>query len=159
MSAGGEPTVDGAIETLRLVHADLVRERDRLRDARRAVTAQLGPFPASAGLVVGLFAALQPHFHGHPTRIVLISAAVLIFALIVSVSFRGLRFKPYRELSKITGEGLPEREWLTAENERLRGLLDGDLAKNFSRERNALLTVQVLLVLEATLLVLSRLVG
>jgi hypothetical protein len=42
--------------TLRLVYDDVVRERDRLRDARRAVTSQLEPFPVASAVVVGVVA-------------------------------------------------------------------------------------------------------
>ena len=59
------------LETLRLVYADLINERDRLRDARRSITTQLGPLPASAGLIIGLFAAfgdIESGAHDTPLR-------------------------------------------------------------------------------------------
>jgi hypothetical protein len=44
--------------TLRQVCDNLVRERDRLRDARRSVSSQLGPLPAASAIDLGLFGSL-----------------------------------------------------------------------------------------------------
>jgi hypothetical protein len=48
-----EPT-----EALSLAYQDIVTERDRLRAARAAITRQLGPLPASAGIAISLVGAL-----------------------------------------------------------------------------------------------------
>jgi hypothetical protein len=45
------------VEVLKLVLADVEKERDRLRNARAAWTARLGPLPASVAVVTGIIAA------------------------------------------------------------------------------------------------------
>lgn len=87
--------------TLRLVHEDVVGERDRLRSARAAITSQLGPLPASAGIVIGLIGGLDHRVeHGF-----LIAAGVL-FGLVILISVRYSRLAPYRVLRsrRVLGE-------------------------------------------------------
>lgn len=104
-----------SVETLRLIYDDLVRERDRLRDARRAVTAQLGPLPASAGIIVSLFAAFLPQ-GGSPAYSILLGFALIPFVLILVLSSRASRRDPYRSMRKPAAEmsekSLSERAWL-----------------------------------------------
>ena len=145
------------LETLRLVYADLINERDRLRDARRSITAQLGPLPASAGLIIGLFAAFGDIESGRMT--LLYGLALLPFLLVMLVSTLALRRNPYRKLTKRepqTAEGddlLPEEEWLT-QRIALERRSYVDLEHDFEEERTSLLRVQVLLGAEVVYLVL-----
>jgi hypothetical protein len=83
------------VEILKLVLADVEKERDRLRNARASWTARLGPLPASAAVVTGIVAAAQGKVDWWWA-----AAAGLIFIalLAVSLSFSGL--KPYRELRR-----------------------------------------------------------
>jgi hypothetical protein len=85
------------LETLRLVYADRVNERDRLRDARRDVTARLGPIPASAGVIIAPFAALGPDLERRWTAL-LFGLALVPFVLVMVISARALNEKSYREL-------------------------------------------------------------
>jgi hypothetical protein len=111
----GEPDV----ETLQLIYDRLVRERDRLRDARRAVTAQLGPLPAAAAVLLGLFAGLPENVHNRG----LVWAALILLIGLILVSAWGIRLDPYRRLSgqvdaPTTQDGLreddalPRKDWL-----------------------------------------------
>jgi hypothetical protein len=83
------------VEILKLVLADVEKERDRLRDARASWTARLGPLPASAAVVTGIVAAAQGKVDWWWA-----AGAGLIFIVLlaVSVGFAGL--EPYRELRK-----------------------------------------------------------
>ena len=158
-------------ETLRLVHEDLVRERDRLRDARRAVTAQLGPLPAASAVVVGLFGALSNDVHG-PVLTSMFGIAVAIFVVIVWLSSRAIGRSPYR-LKRVQalgkrGERLPEYlaksedEWLLAMIDLERSSFYGTRRKDgtwtessqddFDAERKSLLRVQTLFAVQVILL-------
>jgi hypothetical protein len=88
--------------TLELIHEDIVVERDRLRSARASITSQLGPLPASAGIVIGLVAALD-----HRVQRGYFIAATVLFALVILVSIRYSRLPPYRLLRGrlVLGEG------------------------------------------------------
>jgi hypothetical protein len=168
------------VKTLRLVYEHLVRERDRLRDARRTVTAQLGPLPASAGLVIGLFAALSPDVENRG----LWWAALALFVGVIAVSIISTLVDPYRraaaEVDEPRGEGLQpgdllaEERWLArriaierrlyygeaeeAPSRRLRLLSSrGSLQASFDLELAGLRIVQTLLAAEVVLLVLTRL--
>jgi hypothetical protein len=99
----------------------LVRERDRLRDARRSVTAQLGPLPAAAAVVLGLFAGLPDNVQNRG----LVWAALALFIGVIVLSAWGIRLDPYRRLSgqvdaPTTDDGLrdddslPRKDWLLA---------------------------------------------
>jgi hypothetical protein len=107
------------VETLQLIYDRIVRERDRLRDARRAVTAQLGPMPAAGAVVLGLFAGLPDDIHNRG----LVWAALAVFIVVILLSASGIRLSPYRQLTAemdapTTQEGLreddrlPRTEWL-----------------------------------------------
>jgi hypothetical protein len=81
------------LKVLEKVYADVVNERDRLRSARAAVTRQLGPLPASAGIVLGLVGVAS----GAVACGFLIAAAALFLALmLVSIALSSLT--PYRLL-------------------------------------------------------------
>jgi hypothetical protein len=169
-------------ETLALVYEDLVHERDRLRDARRQVTARLGPLPAAAGIVLGLFAGLPEHIQNRG----LIWGALGVFLVMIAVSSFAIGLSPYRRLIKQLdappGKGpheddaLPKAEWLRQRIQREREVYYGParrrednmrrlglwakpatLEASFNRERWMLLAVQWLLALEVLLLLLARL--
>jgi hypothetical protein len=173
-------------ETLELVYEHLVRERDRLRGARREVTARLGPMPAAAGVVLGLFGGLPDHLHNRG----LVWAALGVFLVMIVLSSVAIVFSPYRrlarELDAPRGEGLladdalPRADWLAkrivherevyygpAKEEQEEGeggriarwRRPGSLEAGFDRERSLMLAVQWLLALEVTLLLLSRLLA
>lgn len=148
------------LETLRLVYADRVNERDRLRDARREVTARLGPIPASAGVIIALFAALGLRFERWWAAL-LFGLALIPFAWVMVISARALREKPYRQLaaddaevSRAAGEqdSLAEQDWLELMIAYERKTFP-KLEKLFERERDSLLRVQVLLGTEVVILV------
>jgi hypothetical protein len=169
------------VNTLRLIYEHQVRERDRLRDARRTVTAQLGPLPASAGLVIGLFAGLSPNVENRG----LWWAALALFLGVIAVSVGSSRVDPYRraaaEVDEPRGEGLQpgdllaEEEWLATRIEIERRLYYGEageapprglrrlspsrgsLQASFDLELAGLRMVQALLAAEVVLLVLTRL--
>jgi hypothetical protein len=145
----------GDPETLRLVHADLVNERDRLRDARKDVTVQLGPLPASAGVIIGLFAAFGREIERGWTAL-LFGLALVPFVLVMAISAYAVRRDPYRK-----APGRPERESDSlAEEEWLRKVIEFErrtyqkLADDYERERWFLLLVQLLVGLEIVYLVL-----
>jgi hypothetical protein len=143
------------MEPLQRVYDDVVRERDRLRDARRAVTSQLGPLPAASAVIVGLFAALSDDVDGRlPT--VLFVLALALFLLMNVISMRAIGYKPYRELRDelLPDEGLDgksESEWL-AEMIHVERELMTRLEGAFEKERRFLLAVQCLLALQVLLL-------
>lgn len=152
------------LETLRLVYADLVAERNRLRDARRDVTSRLGPIPASAGIIIALFAALGPELE-HGATALLFGIALLPFVFVLAMSARALRRPSYRELvSDLQAErpaadrdSLSEEEWLTMmvtfEREMYPRLVD-----EFRQERSNLYRVQVLLGVQVVVLAVIALV-
>ena len=169
---GDEPDV----ETLQLVYDGLVRERDRLRDARRAVTAQLGPLPAAGAVALGLFAGLPDNIQNRG----LVGFALALFGAALLVSAWGIRHDPYRrqggQLGMPTREDglrdddvLPREDWLLQriKDERLiyYGAPAGgaqepetlSLQASFDRERSALLAVQLLVAAEVVVLALARL--
>lgn len=81
------------VEVLKLVLADVEKERDRLRNARASWTARLGPLPASAAVVTGIVAAAEGKLDPGWAAL---AGLVFFGLLVVSVRFSGL--KPYREL-------------------------------------------------------------
>jgi hypothetical protein len=160
-SGDAEPDV----ATLRLIYADVIHERDRLRDARRAVTARLGPLPASAGLIIGLFAGLRQIEGGRAEG--LVWAAFGVLCLLTLISIAASRLRPYRS-EREKGwpeEGLapedlrPEQDWLIEMIVRERRVYHGRLKKNFELERFGLDIVQFLLVVEVLLLLILRVVA
>jgi hypothetical protein len=68
-------------EILEKAYADLVGERDRLRDARAGFTARLGPLPAAAAIVIGLAGSAA----GKANVWWIVEAAVML-ALLIFVS-------------------------------------------------------------------------
>ncbi len=93
------------LEVLKLVLADVERERDRMRDARASFTVRLGPLPASVGVVTGIIAAAAGKVAWQ-----YVAGAGVILAIIVAVSVRFMGLKPYRVLRS---EAQPEfdPEW------------------------------------------------
>ncbi len=139
--------------TLRLVYDDLVRERDRLRDARRAVTSQLEPFPVASAVVVGLFAGLSGQIKGVlPTG--LFGFALVLFVIIVWFSTKAVGQSPYRRerdaILPNDGRGLdrtPEPLWLARMIEMERSV-KADVVASFEDERSSLHRVQRLFVVQ-----------
>jgi hypothetical protein len=84
---------DNPLRTLELKHDDMVGERDRLRGARAAVTSQLGPLPASAGIVIGLVGSLG---HGIERGFLVVAGVLFLLVMIVSIAYS--RLLPYRLL-------------------------------------------------------------
>jgi hypothetical protein len=84
---------DDRVEVLKLVLADVEKERDRLRDARASWTARLGPLPASAAVVTGLIAARAGQLDWWWA-----ATAGLLFVVLLAVSVGYSGLKPYREL-------------------------------------------------------------
>jgi hypothetical protein len=156
-----------AVTTLNLVYEDLVRERDRLRDARRSVTSQLGPLPAASGVVIGLFGALGPRVQGAMKPYFIV--ALILLLVIAGVSTVALTSSPYRKLREgavkdLKKEGWTsddrqeEQDWLAAMIE-LERLLKVTLGSAFNKERDYLLAVQWLFVVQVLLLGAMVLVG
>jgi len=145
------------LPTLTLAYEDLVRERDRLRDARRSVTGKLGPLPAASAIVMGLFGAFSDQvLRGTPKS--LYTAALVLFVLIGALSSLAIMSKSYRKLryERLSKHGLAsdsglEINWLAARIQTERELMEG-LGARFDRERNFLLAVQWLFVLQIALL-------
>jgi hypothetical protein len=81
------------VEILEKAYADLIAERDRLRDARAAFTARLGPLPAAAAIVIGLAGSAAGKAHAWWVVEAAVMLALLIF---VSTAYSGL--PPYRLL-------------------------------------------------------------
>lgn len=77
--SGASPPSD-KLDTLKARHEQLVRERDRLRDARGFFSRQLGPTPASAGISTALVAA----FGSHPRTVFMALALASLFLLVVA---------------------------------------------------------------------------
>jgi hypothetical protein len=141
--------------TVARVYEDLVNERDRLRGARRNVTAQLGPLPPSAGLIVGLFAAFGDI--ESDLMALLFGLALVPFVLLTVVSAHALRWKSYREIRKERGcytldSDLPEEKWLVTMIECELEIYE-ELETLYDRERKRLIVVQALLALEVVYLV------
>ena len=83
---------NGHVEVLKLVYADVEKERDRLRNARASWTSRLAPLPAAAALATGTIAdGADKVDQGW----VVAAAALFAVLLVVSWTFSGL--KPYRE--------------------------------------------------------------
>ena len=113
---------------LSLVYDDLVRERDRLRDARRSVTSQLGPLPAASAIVLALFGALGPDIHGRMT--VLFVIALLMLVAIAVVSSIAITYLPYRQIRR---DAVRELEKQVGKVMRISGRASGSLRISSSR--------------------------
>jgi len=148
-------------ETLKFVYEDLVRERDRLRDARRAITSQLGLLPTASAVVVTVFGALSNDIHGGQSTLLfgLALAAFVVMVLIGTIavfpprSFRKLRKEALQRLPE-GGRGLdqePTVEWLSSMID-LERKLTSRLETALGEERGALLLVEGLFVAQIVLL-------
>lgn len=93
----GKMSEDPELDALKLRFEDLRRENERLRDARSAITAQLGPLPISAAIVAGLVSGFalggKTHLHEGDLRL-----ALWLFGAMVLVSMLASTFRPYRKL-------------------------------------------------------------
>jgi hypothetical protein len=149
-------------ETLELIHADLVSERDRLRDAQRAVTSQLGPIPSSTSVIIGLLAAVATRTEHETDRIVVVGVALVFSVAITVLSILWSKGEPYRALraavrseqERLLG---PEAdasplEWLRRRIQLEQDVYD-ELAGRFDSQRLHLFIVQGLLVAEAIVIV------
>src|SRR5215210_9205985 len=156
---GGGRAPEPSLATLELIYAQLSRERDRLRDAQRAVTSQLGPIPASTSVILGLLAAVATHGERTDSQRVLVVVVALAFSvLITALSAQGSGGTPYRKMrEELYGErldptrleeALPPSEWLMLNIGVERDLIAA-LGKSFDRQRGRLFLVQGLLVAEA----------
>jgi hypothetical protein len=141
-----EPT---KVASLRLLNTHKVQERNRLRDARRAYTAQLGPMPAAAAIVIGLFSGLSEAVRGWW----LVGALVPLF-LMVAVGLLGTTRLPFRKLDFTLPEPTDSEEgWLRQaieEEERVYR----EAVKGLEFERGCVFVVQGLLLAEVVYLVL-----
>jgi hypothetical protein len=149
-------------DTLELIHADLVAERDRLRDAQRAVTSQLGPIPASTSVIVGLLAAVATGDGSESDRVLVVGVALAFSIAITVLSIVWSRGEPYREmrqemLDEQQDRFGPERGWTVLAWLQRRIDLERDLyeklAERFNAQRTHLFIVQGLLLAEAIVVV------
>ena len=94
---GSEMSEDPELDALKLRFEGLQRENERLRDARSAITSQLGPLPISAAIVAGLVSgfALGGKTHLHEGEL---HWALWLFGAMVLVSMLASTFRPYRKL-------------------------------------------------------------
>jgi hypothetical protein len=153
------------VRTLELAYENGVRERDRLRDARRSVTSQLGPLPAASAIVVGLFGALSDDIHGI-TTVIIYGVALALFVAIAAVSTRAITYEPYRvqreNAEKAVGwthdETLLPSEWFVGMM-RVEREVRMKLESAFDRERRWLLIVQWMIVAQILLLGVIVLTG
>src|SRR3712207_5327810 len=101
-------------DSARLSYEQVVRERDRLRDARGAITRQLGPLPVAAGISTALVGAVADK----PGKPVFLYLALCTLAVLVLVSFLYSGMRPYRQL-----RALHEEEWRLGLEQRHPGIL------------------------------------
>jgi hypothetical protein len=145
-------------DTLELIHADLVAERDRLRDAQRTVTSQLGPIPASTSVIVGLLAAVATGDGSEGDRGLVVGVALAFSVVITALSIRWSGGQPYRELRLRAMREQEERlgpeadsdpvDWLQRRVDLETGLYEA-LVSRFNAQRRHLFIVQGLLLAEA----------
>ena len=95
--------------TLKLTYDGLCQERDRLRDARAAITRQLGPLPLSAAIAFGIVSGFSKDVEHR----CLLFVALAAFVLMVGVSALYSGFQPYRQL-----RAQKESRWRSALAER-----------------------------------------
>ena len=86
------------LTVLKLALDDLQRENQRLRDARGALTRQLGPLPISAALLAGLVSVFPGENSEDPIHTWLTVGALVVFGVMVLLSMRYSALKPYRRL-------------------------------------------------------------
>jgi hypothetical protein len=150
-------------DTLELIHSDLVAERDRLRDAQRTVTSQLGPIPASTSVIVGLLAAVATGDGSESDRVLVVGVALAFSVVITALSIRWSGGQPYRELRLQAMQAQEERlgpeadsdpvGWLQRRIDLETGLYEA-LAGRFNSQRTRLFIVQGLLLAEAIVVVI-----
>ena len=148
-------------ETLKFVYEDLVRERDRLRDAGRAITSKLGLLSMASAVVVTLFGALSNDIHGGRSTLLFEFALAAFVAMVLVGTIAVFPPRPYRKLRKEAlqklpdgGRGLdqePTVEWLSSMID-LERKLTSRLETTLGEERGALLLVQGLFVAQIVLL-------
>jgi hypothetical protein len=167
-------------QALNRAYEDIVTERDRLRDARGAITRQLGPLPASAAIAISLVGALT-----EKASAIALGVAVGLFGALVGVSIVYSVLPPYRKLRAKYEDGEKPHElgfdeharatdWLEhmiGLERRIYGSLDANRANfrlpfgienlqdSFDAERTGLFIVQALFVLVIATLVVGVLVG
>jgi hypothetical protein len=148
--------------TLGLVYDNLVRGRDRLRDAQRAVTSQLGPLPTSASAVIALLATVG--FEGdleRADRYWLAGIAVGVSLVIAAISIWAIKRPPYREDLAADALKSPPKPIRLSEAEWLRERIDSEsplyerLEAAFNKQHLALRCVQGLLAVEALVVVVG----
>ena len=84
---------NGEVAALQRSYEDIQRESKRLRDARAALTKQLGPLPISAGISISLVAA----FSDEAAELGLwLAFGLLLVLIVVSIAYSDMR--PYRQL-------------------------------------------------------------
>jgi len=148
-------------ETLKFVYEDLVRERDRLRDARRAISSQLGQLPTASAVVVTLFGALSNDIHGGQSTLLFRLALAAFVAMVLLSLIAVFPPRPYRKLRKEALQKLPDEgrgldqqptvEWLSSMID-LERKLTSRLETALGEERGVLLLVQGLFVAQIVLL-------
>jgi hypothetical protein len=154
-------------ETLELIYADLVDERNRLRDAQRAVTSQLGPIPASTSVIVGLLAAVATADGSEGDRVLVVGVALGFSIAITALSILWSRGEPYRKLRRELLD--KQKKWRGPETElapedwlQRRIELETDLYEylgdQFDRQRLHLFIVQGLLLTEAIVVIVLAVV-
>lgn len=157
-SAASDPA---EVETLRLAYEDRLREAERLRDARRAFTTQLGVLPASAAVIVSLFAAFTEQIAD--ARLLALALIPFVVSVIVGAGFSQL--KPYRtlrrELEEEVGRAdwrrLSQEQWLEAMIE-LEEQIYAKLEERLERERLGVLAVQLLVVVQIAYVIVLAIV-
>jgi hypothetical protein len=92
----------------------------RLRDARRAITSQLGPFPAASAVVVTLFGAVSKDMHGSQSTL-LFGLVLAAFVAMVLLSTIAVFPRPYRKLRKEALQKLPTEAVASTKSQRLNG--------------------------------------
>jgi hypothetical protein len=96
---GGQAQADSRdLETLKAAFENLRTENLRLRDARSSLTRQLGPLPISAAAIAGLISAFPGGSESGDAHTPLLILAAVAFALMIWVSSRYSKLKPYRAL-------------------------------------------------------------
>jgi hypothetical protein len=99
-----KPGEDPREQVLRLTYEELRRENERLRDARAAVTRQLGPLPISAALVAGLVAGFAGDGKTNLDKTPVVWA-LIAFGAMVLISMLYSALKPYRKLREEAQKG------------------------------------------------------
>jgi hypothetical protein len=147
---------DSRTAALGRAYADLVHERDRLRDARRSVTSALGPLPAASAVAVGLFGLTSDVDSWY---VVAYLVVLVLFVLMAIAGYKAATRMPYRKLREryCMKHGwswsfpASEATWLQ-QMIRMEANLYPELIKGFESERKWLLWMQAAAVVQITLL-------